>query len=250
MNASPSNADEMIALRKRFPRPPPATAAFQALSIVVMNAYLLSLVVRHASSPVAIALYSVLELIVLSIITNVALTGVPKELRVGSPDMPVWKRVLAIAVISAFLCFIFWLSVSGDREHIDQLRHAANPIAALRGLNILWPLSIMAGLAVFGSISDRLRWRASGGLYVTGAAVSAAPKFMTAIVGPIAAGMLSGGLSGDNPEHAAITWCIVFLAIKSALELLVLAWHFRGMPERQENAKTGNGTRSPPPLSP
>jgi hypothetical protein len=234
MKPSPTNADEMTALRKRFPRPAPATAAFQALSIVLMNAYLLHLVIRHASSPVAIALYSVIELIALSIITNVALAGVPKELRVGSPDMPVWKRVLAIAVISMFLCFIFWLSVSGDKEHIDQLRHAANPVAVLRGLNILWPLLTMTGLAVFGSISDRLRWRASGGPYVTGAAMSAAPKFMTAIVGPIAAGMLSGGLGGENPERAAVTWCIVFLAIKSALELLVLAWHFRGMPEGQE----------------
>ena len=231
MKPTTPNADEITALRKRFPRPAPATAAFQALSIVVMNAYLLYLVIQHASSPVAIALYSVIELIVLSIITNVALTGVPKELRVGSPDMPIVKRVLAIAVISAFLCLIFWLSVAGDKEHIDQLRHASNPIAALRGLNILWPLLTMAGLAVFGSIGDRLRWRASGGPFVTGAALSAAPKFMTAIVGPIAAGMLSGGLGGENPAHAAVTWCIVFLAIKSALELLVLAWHFRGMPE-------------------
>jgi len=237
MNPSPANADEMTALRKRFGRPTPATAAFQALSIVVMNAYLLYLVVQHASSPVAIALYSVLELILLSIITNVALTGVPKELRVGSPDMPIAKRVLAIAVISAFLCLVFWLSVRGDREHIDQLRHAANPVAALRALNILWPLLAMAGLAVFGSIGDRLRWQARGGPFVTGAALSAAPKFMTAIVGPIAAGMLSGGLSGENPAHAAIIWCIVFLAIKSALELLVLAWQFRGMPEGQSPSR-------------
>jgi len=229
----------MTALRKRFGRPTPATAAFQALSIVVMNAYLLYLVVQHASSPVAIALYSALELILLSIITNVALTGVPKELRVGSPDMPVLKRVLAIAVMSAILCFIFWLSVRGDHEHIDQLRHAANPVAALRALNVLWPLLAMAGLAVFGSIGDRLRWQARGGPFVTGAALSAAPKFMTAIVGPIAAGMLSGGLSGENPAHAAIVWCIVFLAIKSALELLVLAWQFRGMPEGRDKEKPG-----------
>jgi len=240
MNSSPSNADEMTALRKRFGRPTPATAAFQALNIVVMNAYLLYLVVQHRSSPVAIALYSVLELIVLSIITNVALTGVPKELRVGSPDMPVLKRVLAIVVISAFLCFIFWLSVGGDKEHINQLRHAANPFDALRELNILWPLLAMAGLAVFGSISDRLRWQARGGPFVTGAAMSAAPKFMTAIVGPIAAAMVSGGISGENRAHAAIIWCIVFLAIKSALELLVLAWQFRGMPEGQEKLKPGS----------
>jgi hypothetical protein len=240
MKSSPSNTDEMTALRKRFPRPAPATAAFQALSIVVMNAYLLYLVVQHASSPVAIALYSVLELIVLSIITNVALTGVPKALRVGSPDMPILKRVLAIAVVSAFLCFIFWLSVGGDREHIDQLRHAANPVDALRELNILWPLLVMTGLAVFGSIGDRLRWQARGGPFVTGVAMSAAPKFMTAIVGPIAAAMLSGGISGANRAHAAVIWCIVFLAIKSALELLVLAWQFRGMPEGQEKVKQGS----------
>ena len=237
MNSPPSNTDEMTALRKRFGKPTPATAAFQALSIVVMNAYLLYLVVQHRSSPVAIALYSVLELIVLSIITNVALTGVPKELRVGSPDMPIWKRVLAIAVMSAILCFIFWLSVGGDHEHLDQLRHAANPVDALRTLQILWPLLAMLLLAVFGSIGDRLRWQARGGPFVTGAALSAAPKFMTAIVGPIAAAMASGGLSGDNPAHAAVVWCSVFLAIKSALELLVVAWQFRGMPEGQEKKK-------------
>jgi len=237
MNSSPANTDEMTALRKRFGRPTPATAAFQALNIFVMNAYLLYLVVQHRSSPVAIALYSVLELILLSIITNVALTGVPKELRVGSPDMPVLKRVLAIAVMSAILCFIFWLSVSGDQEHIDQLRHAANPIDALRALNVLWPLLAMAGLAVFGSIGDRLRWQARGGPFVTGAALSAAPKFMTAIVGPIVAAVASGGLGGENRAHAAVIWCIVFLAIKSALELLVLAWQFRGMPDGQEKAQ-------------
>jgi hypothetical protein len=233
MKSSPSNADEMAALRQRFPKPSPATAAFQALSIVVMNAYLLYLVLQHESSPVAIAVYSVLELILLSIITNVALTGVPKELRVGSPDIPVLQRVVVIAAMSAFLSFIFWLSVGGDEEHIDQLRHAANPMDALQALNILWPLLAMAGLAVFGSISDRLRWQAQGGPFVTGAALSAAPKFMTAIVGPIAAVLLSGGLSGANRIHAAVIWCVVFLVTKSALELLILAWQFRGMPEGQ-----------------
>src|SRR5258708_2596292 len=160
MKSSPSNVDEMTTLRKRFSRPTSAAAAFQALSIVVMNAYLLYLVVQHESSPVAIALYSLLELIVLSIITNVALTGVPKALRGGSPDMPILKRVLGIAGILAFLCFIFWLSVGGDREHIDQLRHAANPVDALRELNILWPLLALTGLAVFGSIGARLCWPA------------------------------------------------------------------------------------------
>jgi hypothetical protein len=240
MNSSPSTVDEMTALRQRFPRPTLAAAAFQALSIVVMNAYLLYLVVQHASSPVAIALYSVLELIVLSIITNVALTGVPKPLRVGSPDMPIVKRVFAIAVVSAFLCLVFWLSVRGDQEHIDQLRHAANPVDALRALNIFWPLLAMTALAVFGSIGDRMRWQGRGGPFATGAAMSAAPKFMTAIVGPIAAAMLSGGISGTNRAHAAVIWCIVFLAIKSALELLVLAWQFRGMPERQEKVKPGS----------
>jgi len=223
----------MAALRQRFPKPSPATAAFQALSIVVMNAYLLYLVLQHESSPVAIAVYSVLELILLSIITNVALTGVPKELRVGSPDIPVLQRVVVIAVMSAFLSFIFWLSVGADEEHIDQLRQAANPIDALQALNILWPLLAMAGLAVFGSIGDRLRWQARGGPFVTGAALSAAPKFMTAIVGPIAAAMLSGGLGSANRMHAAVIWCVVFLVTKSALELLILAWQFRGMPEGQ-----------------
>jgi hypothetical protein len=228
---SPSDATEMSALRQRFPKPTAATAAFQALSIVATNAYLLYLVLRHESSPVAIALYSVLELILLSLITNIALTGVPKELRVGSPDIPIVKRILAILFMSALLCGVFWLSVGDDRERIDALRHARNPIAALGEMNILWPLLVMAGLAVFGSIGDRLRWQRSGGPFVTGAAMAAAPKFMTAIVGPIAAAMLSAGISGLDDAQRAIAWCVVYLAIKSALELLVLAWQFRGMPE-------------------
>ena len=231
---SQSDATEMAALRQRFPKPTPATAAFMALNIVVMNAYLLYLVFQHESSPVAIAVYCVLELILLSIITNVALTDVPKELRVGSPDMPIVKRILAIVLISAFLCGVFWLSVGGDTEHVDQLRHAHGPIDALNDLNVLWPLLLMAGLAVFGAIGDRLRWQSRGGPFVTGASMSAAPKFMTAIVGPIAAAMLSGAIGGLDHAQSAIVWCVVYLVIKSALELLVLAWQFRGMPEGKQ----------------
>jgi hypothetical protein len=228
-----SEAAEMSALRERFPKPTLSAAAFQALSIVAMNGYLLYLVFQNESSPVAIAVYSALELIALSIISNLALISVPKELRVGSPDIPVVKRIVAIAAVSALLCGIFWLGVGGDREHIDQLRQARNPIDALRELHILWPLLATMALAASGSIADRLRWSNSSGPFVTGAALSTAPKFLTAILGPVVAVSFSDGLGRHDTARAAIIWCVIYLSIKSAFELLVLAWQFFGMPERK-----------------
>lgn len=232
MPASP--AADMAALRQRFPRPTPAAAAYQAFSIVGMNAYLLYLVLTNESSPVAIGLYAVLELIVLSIVSNLALVGVPKPLRVGSPDMPLVSRVFAIVVISAVLFGIFWFSVADDRVHIDQLRQMRNPLDTLRELNVLRPLMVTTGLVVLGALGDRLRWSRQGGPYVSGSVMSAASKFVAAIAGPITAAVASSHFGGGDPVRTAIAWCVVYLLVKSAIELLMLFWQYLGMPEAKD----------------
>jgi hypothetical protein len=222
-----SETAEMAALRQRFPKMPPITAAFQALTIVATNTYLLYLLLHDEGSPTAFALFGVLELV--AWIANTALIPVPKELRVGSPDIPLITRITVIIAFSAFLLGIAWLSVP-DREHVDQLLHAGNPLAMLDELHILWPLLASIAFAASGSFSDLMRWRQVGGPFVTGTAMAASGKFITAIVAPIAAAMLSG--SGDA-AHKAMVWSSIYLAIKSGSELLMLWWQSLGMPERQ-----------------
>jgi hypothetical protein len=224
-----SNATEIAALRQRFPKLPLPTAAYQALTILGTNAYLLYLLLRGEASPTAFAVFGVLELIGWSVIANTALAPVPKSLRVGSPDMPLLGRVLAIAAFSAFLFGIAWMCVP-DREHIDQLLHTRDPLAALSDLHMLWPLLASIVLAAFGSLSDLLRWRRNRGLFVTGTAMAASSKFITAIVAPIAAAVVAGS-SGDA-AHKALVWSCVYLALKFGAELLMLIWQAIGMPER------------------
>lgn len=226
-----SDAAEMAALRQRFPKLAPIPAAYQALTILGTNAYLLYLLLRGEGSPSAFALYGVLELIAWSVIANTALIPVPKDLRVGSPDVPLAGRIVAIAAFSAFLGGIAWMCVP-DREHIDQLLHAHDPVTALSDLHILWPLLASAALAAFGSIGDLMRWRAGGGPFVTGTAMAASSKFITAIVAPIAAVILSGAFAGAA-AHRAMVWSSAYLAIKCAAEFLMLGWQSLGMPERQ-----------------
>jgi len=217
------------ALRQRFPKPTLPAAIYQALTVVGMNAYLLYLVLAQQSSPVAIALFAVLELIVMSLIANLALIGVPQPLRVGSPPMPIPQRVFAIVFVSAGLLGIAWLGVSNDRERVLELIRQNDPLGALRELHILWPLLASAALAASVSLGDRLRWRRTGGSFVTGTAMQAAPKFLTAVIAPIVALLLSDHAYMMDRARGAIIWCIVYLAIKSAFELLFLAAHFFGM---------------------
>jgi hypothetical protein len=217
------------ALRQRFPKPTLPAAIHQGLTIVGMNAYLLYLVVEQQSSPVAIALFAVLELISMSLITNLALIGVPQPLRVGSSAMPIPKRIFAIAFVSAGLLGIAWFGVSNDRERIIDLIRQRDPIGALRELHILWPLLTSAALAASVSLGDRLRWSRTGGSFVNGTAMQAAPKFITAVIAPVVAPLLSDHAYMMDSTRGAIVWCIVYLAIKSALELLFLAGHFFGM---------------------
>ena len=174
----PATADD-DALRQRFPKPTLPAAIYQALTIVGMNAYLLYLVVAHQSSPVAIALFAVLELISMSLIMNLALIGVPQPLRVGNPDMPIPKRLFAIAFVSAGLLGIAWFGVINDRERIVELIRQRDPIAALRELHILWPLLASAALSASVALGDRQRWSRTGGSFVNGTAMQAAPKFIT-----------------------------------------------------------------------
>jgi len=227
MHAAAASDDD--ALRQRFPKPTLPAAIYQALTIVGMNAYLLYLVVQQQSSPVAIALFAVLELILMSLITNLALIGVPQPLRVGSPAMPIPKRIFAIAFVSAGLLGVAWFGVSNDRERIVELIRQRDPIGALRELNILWPLLTSAALAASVSLGDRLRWSRTGGSFVNGTAMQAAPKFITAVVAPVVALLLSDHAYMMDSTRGAIVWCIVYLALKSALELLFLAGHFFGM---------------------
>ena len=229
-----SDSAEMAALRQRFPKMPPLAAASQALTSVATNAYLLYLLLQGVASPTAFALYGVLELVAWSVIANTALIPVPKDLRVGSPDVPLLGRIMAIVAFSAFLGVIGWMCVP-DSEHLEQLRHVQDPIAALSELHILWPLLTSITLALFGSIGDLMRWYRAGGPFVTGTAMAASPKFITAIVAPIAASILSG--SSEDAAHKATIWCFIYLAIKCASELLMLGWQSIGMPDPDPQGK-------------
>jgi len=224
-----SDAAEMAALRERFPKLPPLAAAYQALTILATNAYLLYLLLHDEGSPIGFALFGVLELFGWSVVANSALYPVPKEQRVGSPDVPLSARITAIVAFSAFLLGIAWVCVP-DRGPIDELVHEGNPLAILGGLHILWPLLASIAFAASGSINDLMRWRRVGGPFVTGTAMAASSKFITAILAPMAAAGLAG--FGDA-AHKAIVWSSVYLAIKSGSELLMLLWQSLGMPERQ-----------------
>lgn len=219
-----SDTVEMAEMRKRFQKPSPPAAAYQALVILAMNGYLLDLLLHGEASPTGLALYGALELIAWSLIANLALIPVPKDLRVGSPDVPFVTRVFAIVAVSAVLCGIA-LVVVPDREHVEQVLHTRDPLTTLQELHILWPLLASIALAAFGSIGDLLRWRRTGGPFVTGTAMAGASKFLTAIAGVAAAAMVGGS--------NAMRWSIVYLVCKSGFELLMLWWQFIGMPERQ-----------------
>ncbi len=236
-----SDAQEVQALRQRFGKLTRGMAVYMAFAAITTNAYLFYLVTAGETSPVGIALYAVLELIAYSLIANTAMLAVPKALRVGSPDMPLPKRILAIVVIGGMLVGIAWLGVHGDAEHLRLLRTAPGPLAALTGLNILRPLALTVVLAVFGSIGDWLRWRGSGKPFVNGLALSASPKFLTAIIAPFVALLASDSV--HEPPRAALVWCGVYLAIKCGLELLFVFWQQRGMPDRPASRTAENESR-------
>ncbi len=225
-----SDTEEMAAIRQRFGKPTLGTAIYMALVSVATNAYLLHLVNNGEASRVGIALYAVLELIAYSLIANTTMAAVPKELRVGSPDIPVLQRIFAIVVVSAILCGIAGFSVRGDSEHLDMLLHSHNPLATLAQLNILYPLALTIAFAVSGSVADWWRWRGTGRPFVSGLVLSTAPKFLTAIIAPIAALLFADDTRFG--ERAPFIWCSIYLAIKCGLELFFVFWQYRGMPDR------------------
>jgi hypothetical protein len=229
-----SNTEEMAAIRQRFGKPTLGSAIYLAFVSLAMNAYLLYLVSSGEASRVGIALYGVLELIAYSLIANATMAAVPKELRVGSPDMPVSRRIVAIAVISAMLCGIAWLGVHGDSAHLDMLRQSRNPLGTLAELNVLKPLALTIAFAVSGSFVDWWRWRGSGRPFVSGLALSATPKFLTAVIAPIVALLFADDIRYG--ERATFIWCSIYLAIKCGLELFFVYWQYRGMPEGKQPA--------------
>ena len=145
---STSDAVEMAALRQRFPKPPPATAAFQALSIVATNAYLAHLVL-HA------------RVVILSLSRSVQRaradpaehhhrtwrprSACRKELARRQSRHRRSRNVFSryVAHVSLPLCG----SASGSaldersRAHVTELRRRARLRSMRYGeLNILWPL--------------------------------------------------------------------------------------------------------------
>ena len=230
------DAAEMAALRQRFPKLPPAAVAYQSVAIVATNAFLLYLVVAGKSSPVAIAAYGIVELIALSVIAHLALIPVPKELRVGDPDMPIVQRISVIGLSLIWLAGIYYVSLCVDIDRLRQTLHTAGVLTALEDLNILWPLLISAALAAFGMLGDWSDWHRRGGMFVPKLAMSAAPKILTLIVAPIPAVLIAEAWAKSHPGTAAIAWSLVYLAIKAIAELGMLAWQAIGMPESTPDA--------------
>jgi len=233
-----SDAVEMAALRARFPKPAPGAAAFQALSIVATTGYLAYLVHVGESSPVAIAAFGVLELIGHSLIANVAMLSVPKASRVGVPDMPLPKRLAGMAVLIGWLVGVGWLGVGGDAQHVAVVHRAHDPLAALEELNVLRPLALALLLAAVSVIADRVRWSVHRGPFVNGLAMGGVAKFLTAAIAPMLAFILVNW-DAWSQTRAVATWCAIYLGMRCVLELLLLWWQFLGMPEREDNARSG-----------
>jgi hypothetical protein len=61
--------------------------------------------------------------------------------------------------------------------------------------------------------------------------MAASSKFITAIVAPVAAAILSG--TAGDAAHKALVWSSIYLAIKCASELLMLVWQSIGMPDKE-----------------
>ncbi|MEP7043473.1 MAG: hypothetical protein ABI843_10450 [Dokdonella sp.] len=243
MEKTRDDAADIEALRLRFPKPTPLAAAYQCATILGTNAFLFYLVVTGQSSPVAIALYGILEVLMLSAISHVALLPVPRDSRVGDPAMPMLQRMGVLSLALIWLAGVYWISLSGDKAHLDPLLYSGDPLKALAALTIWRPLLISAVLVAVAAIGDWLDWRRRGGVFVSNMALSGAPKIVTLIVAPIPAVLISGAWVRDNPARAAIVWSLVYIAIKCAAEVLVLYWQYLGMPQRQANAVM-IGTRS------
>ena len=227
---------ELAALRKRFPKPTNAAAAFQAATILGINGYLAYLVANGSASPVSIAAFNLGELVLLSVIAHLALIPVPNESRMSDARSgPLLQKIVVMALGVAWLGGVYAISVSIDTPHIAQIRQAPGLLAALVSLNVATPL--LTGLATaFGTFNDLMRWRSKGGLFVPQYAMSAAPKILTLIIAPIPAVLVAAKYAKTDLAMALIVWCAVYIAIKTAFELLILAFQYFGMPEAKPKA--------------
>lgn len=231
------SAAELAAVRQRFPKPGAPAAIYQAASILVINGYLVHLVASGQSSPVGIAVFNIGELIVLSVIAHLALIGVPKQARLGDDgNSNPLQKIVVIALSLVWLSGIYYVSISFDTVHIQRLREARGVYKALDGLHILWPLLLSAVACAAATFADRLRWRRRGGIFVPEYAMSAAPKILTLVIAPIPAVLISESFLKNNLASALLAWSLVYLGIKAAFELLILAWQYFGMPEAKPRA--------------
>jgi len=240
MAKKPGNDIELAALRQRFPKPSAPAAVYQCASILLLNGYLVYLVATGQSSPVAIAAFNLCELILLSAIAHLALIPVPKQARLGDADSSTFVQKIFIMLLGlVWLGGVYFISVSFDTVHVDQLRHATGVISALQDMNILWPLLFSAATTLVATISDVVRWRAKGGMFVPEYAVSAAPKILTLIFAPIPAVLISGKYQTTDMATALLVWSAVYIGIKAAAELGILAFVYAGMPEAKKKGQGG-----------
>jgi len=234
------DAAELAALRKRFPKPTNAGAAFQGATILLVNGYLAYLAATGAVSPVAIAAFSILERILLSVIAHLALIMVPKASRLSdSQPGSLVQKIVVMALGLAWLGGVFFLSVSIDKTHIAQLREAPSLLAAFQSLNIATPLLLTALATAFATLNDLVRWRGTGGIFVPQYAMSGAPKILTIIIAPIPAVLIGTSYAKADLATGLMVWCAVYIGIKTLFEFLILAFQCSGMPEAKPKNSRG-----------
>ena len=232
VNARDKDAAELAALRKRFPKPTNAGAAFQVATILLVNGYLVYLVAIGQLSPVGIAAFNLAELIALSVIAHLALLAVPTASRLSdSQSGSLVQKIVMMAVGLGYLGAVYSLSVGIDRVHIEQLRQAPSLLAAAQSLNIAMPLLLTSLATAFATANDLMRWRAKGGLFVPQYAMSGAPKILTLIIAPIPAVLIAKGYAKADLATGLLVWCAVYIGIKTLFEFLILAFQYFGMPE-------------------
>jgi hypothetical protein len=231
-NARDKDAAELAALRKRFPKPTNAGAAFQGATILLVNGYLVYLVAIGQLSPVGIAAFNLAELIVLSVIAHLALLAVPKASRLSDAQSgSLVQKIVMMALGLAYLGGVYSFSVSIDKIHIEQLRQAPSLLDAFWSLNIAIPLLLTSLATAFATFNDLARWRGKGGIFVPQYAMSGAPKILTLIVAPIPAGLIGASYAKADLATGLIVWCAVYIGIKTLFEFLILAFQYFGMPE-------------------
>jgi len=228
--ASQVSDAELQALRQRFPKPGAGAAIYQFAVILVINGYLLYLVMRGQTSPVAITAFNFCELLILSVIGHLAQFPVPKAQRLGDTGTSFLQRIVVLAFALVWLGFSYSISIGFDREHIEQVRNAANLLAALETLNIFRPLLLVAFTALTATIGDWAYWHRRGGLFVPQMAVSGAPKVLTLVFAPIPAMLIAAPFARNHPGMMAVAWSVVYLTVKSVMELGILAYQCIGMP--------------------